>query len=292
MRLPSVGLGTYKMNLQDLQQVLEFALIDCNYPLIDTARAYCNEAHIGQILESLSLKLPRSEYFITSKLAPRDQGFESTINSVKASLAALKTDFIDLYLIHWPNKQGLSPSDWKANSEARKQSWLALEQCQRKGLIRHIGISNYTERHIQELLEYATIKPAVNQFEIHPLYFPEQTIKACIQAGITIQAYSSFAEARLLKEDALTEFPVLQQIATKHHKEVSQVLLKWAVQQGFCVIPKSCNKQRVKENINLDDFTLDLDEMQAIHAIRQVRTEKFCWDPYVGVPSECEIHKI
>ena len=273
------------MTRQDLQQVLEYALIDCNYRLIDTARAYSNEIYIGEILHSISNKLPRSAYFITSKLAPRDQGFESTIKSVEASLAALQTDYIDLYLIHWPNKQGLSPSDWHANAQARKESWLALEQCKKKGLVRSIGISNYTEKHIQELLEYATEPPAVNQFEIHPLYFPEATIKACKEVGIAIQAYSSLAEGMLVQQAALEEFPILQQIANAHSKEVGQILLKWALQQGFSVIPKSCNRERIRKNIQLDDFTLSDQEMQAIHQIRNTRTQKCCWDPYIGVPS-------
>ena len=242
MNLPSIGLGAYRLTKPDLEKILDYALSECHYQLIDTARVYRNEEAIGEALSKLASKVPRSSYFITSKLSPKDQGFQSTIDSVKSSLQALKTTYIDLYLIHWPGKQGLSPSD-RANAEARKQSWLALEQCQKQGLVRHIGISNYTEKHIEELLKYATIKPAVNQFEIHPLYFPKAIIDCC--------RANSFAEGRLLSEEVIREFPQLSKIANAHSKQVSQILLKWAVQQGFCVIPKSSSPKRLEENVLL-----------------------------------------
>lgn len=213
-------------------------------------------------------------------IGTKDHGFETAVNAVKNSIERLQTPFIDLYLIHWPAKAGLSPTD-PQNKKLRKESWQALEQCYRLGLIKHIGISNYTLEHLKELLEYATIKPYLHQFELHPLYFPEDVVTFCQENGIKVQAYSSLGEGELLKKDFLLAYPAIEATASEYGKSPAQVLLKWALQHDFYIIPKSIHHERIKQNISLEDFSLTKQQMAAIDEIHRRETKKFCWDPTV-----------
>ncbi|PFX26450.1 Alcohol dehydrogenase [NADP(+)] [Stylophora pistillata] len=198
----------------------------CGYRLIDTAAVYQNEANIGEALKKLLPKysLSRSDIFITSKLSPRDHGFENTEKAFMKSLKALDCEYLDLYLIHWPGVQKLK-SDDPRNAELRQESWKALEKLYSTGLVKSIGVSNYTVDHLEELLQFSTVMPAVLQL------LEETTVRA---------------------------------LAAQHSKSTAQVLLKWALQHDVGVIPKSVKAQHIKDNIFLADFHLSQLDMEAL----------------------------
>lgn len=202
------------------------------------------------------------------------------MNAVRNSIAQLQTSYIDLYLIHWPAKAGLAPTD-DQNKQLRRESWRALEHCCELGLVKYIGVSNYTVGHLKELLEYATIKPYLHQFELHPLYFPEDVVNFCKENGIIVQAYSSLGEGYLLQKEFLSAHPVIEDAAKEQTKTCAQVLLKWALQHDFYIIPKSAHRERVKENMQLEKFSLSKQQMSAIDEIHQKEGKKFCWDPSI-----------
>lgn len=197
----------------------------CGYRLIDTAAVYRNEANIGEALKKLLPKysLSRSDIFITSKLSPRDHGFENMEKAFMKSLKALDCEYLDLYLIHWPGVQKLK-SDDPRNAELRQESWKALEKLYSTGLVKSIGVSNYTVDHLEELLQFSTVMPAVLQVEFHPRLYQKDLLEYCKSKGIQLQAYTSLGQGKLLEETTV------RALAAQHSKSTAQVLLKWALQ--------------------------------------------------------------
>lgn len=246
--------------------------LQCGYKLIDTAAVYRNEADIGRSLKELLPKygLSRHDVFITSKLSPRDHGFDSAEEACKKSLEALNCEYLDLYLIHWPGVQKLNSDDPK-NAELRKRSWQALEKLYKAGLLKSIGVSNYTVDHLEDLLQYATVVPAVLQVEFHPRLYQNKLLEYCKSKGIWLQAYTSLGQGKLLDEAPVTC------IASKHNKSAAQVLLKWALHHGVGVIPKSVRTQHIKDNICVQDFELAAEDMDALNQMNS--DTRFCWDP-------------
>jgi len=239
------------------------------YKLIDTASVYKNEMGIGNALKKSSV--PRKELFITSKLAPADHGYEETIRAFNESLKQLQTDYLDLYLIHWPGAN-FSHSETTSNLEKRKQSWLALEKLHKDGKIKAIGVSNYAEQHLNEMQKYATIIPAVNQFECHPCLLNEKLRKFCQQKGIVVEAYAPLGKARYF------DHPVIEKLADKHMKTPAQILLRWGLQHDMVLIPKTGNKLRIEENTKFFDFSLSEEEMKELNGLDEDR--HYCWNPY------------
>ena len=274
VKMPLVGLGTYKITGEECKTAIPEA-VKCGYKLIDTATIYRNEEAIGEVL-SLFLKsnsVKRESLFLESKLATFDQGYESTLKAVEVSCRKLQTNYIDLYIIHWPGAAKLDPKDVK-NAELRRDSWRALEELYEKGTVKAIGVSNYTEAHLEEMKSYAKVLPMVNQIELHPLYYPRDTVKWCRDHGVIVQAYSSLARGEFTKRPELLE-PIM---AKYKDKSIAQILLKWAIQHDFCVIPKSVTPARIKENAELD-FELDEDSVNYLDSISLQETVKTCWDP-------------
>ncbi|KAF4519374.1 hypothetical protein B566_EDAN008682 [Ephemera danica] len=244
-------------------------------PLIGyTATVYRNEDDIGRALKELFPKygLERKDIFLTSKLAPGDHGLGRVRQALRESLSKLGTSYLDLYLVHWPGV-GRVPASSPGNQELRAQTWAELEQLQREGLVKSIGVSNYTERHLCQLLASCTIVPAVNQVELHPHYPQQSLIKFCNERGIHVQAYSSLGghSAHVLLADS-----VVKDVATQTGKTVPQVLLRWALQQGIGVIPKSEKPDRIMSNFDLD-FTLSPSAMEALSSLKKF--QKYAWDP-------------
>mmetsp|Transcript_22669 Transcript_22669/g.25797 ORF Transcript_22669/g.25797 Transcript_22669/m.25797 type:complete len:416 (-) Transcript_22669:173-1420(-) len=258
----TVGLGTgppYE------QQYVE-AAIDAGYRLFDTAQEYGSEEAIGNALKNAfkSGKLKRKDVFVTTKVDIDNMGYERTIESMKESYDSLGRleGGIDLVLIHWPcpfvSKD--EPGAILKYTKLRQKTWEALEQLQRDGVAKAIGVSNFGERHLKELLGYAKIRPVVNQVEVHP-YNQRMGLEKLVKSeGIRFEAYSPLGKGRI----RLFEDPVLTSIASVKKKSIAAVILRWLLQRGITPIPLSRNKKRLKENLNVFEFSLTDDEMRAI----------------------------
>lgn len=211
------------------------------------------------------------------RVAPADQGYENTLKAVDASLKKLDIEYIDLYLIHWPGTAKLDPTD-PQNAVNRRESWRALEESVHNGKVKSIGVSNYNFKHLKELKEYATIQPAVHQFELHPAYFPKDLIDFCENEGIFIQTYASLGEGALLEQDFLDQNPLFTELANKYKCTVAQMLLKWPLQHGWGIIPKSINSARIHENIDLVDFEIEDNDMLLLDKFHEQVSFKKCWN--------------
>ena len=185
--------------------------------------------------------------------------------------------YIDLYLIHWPGTAKLDPSD-PLNAKNRRESWKALEQCVRSGKLKSIGVSNYTLRHLKEMEEYASIKPAVHQFEVHPAHVQKDIIEYCQDQSIFIQTYASLGEGALLEPEFLKKNPEFSLLAEKYNCSVPQILLKWPLQHGWGIIPKSINPVRIQENIDFKHFEISKDDMRILDNFNENVSFKKCWN--------------
>lgn len=271
-KFPPIILGTFQTkSSEDIKISLDHAL-KIGYRAIDTASVYKNESHIGNILPSLLEKyhLTRKDIFITSKLGPKDLGKSSTAAALDKSLANLNVDYIDLYLIHWPGKQGL-PQNSPLNKQYRKESWLELEQIFKTTCkIKHLGVSNYQHQHLVEMFEYAEIFPEVIQNEFHPDFEDSLVLDFCRKHNIHFQAYSSLGASRLCNDDRFKSFSI------KYNKSISQILLKWGLQKGYSIIPKSKTVSHISENFNLNDFVISESDIKLINGLG--KSVKYCWD--------------
>lgn len=274
--MPIIGLGTYKVQGRDIiYKTLEAALA-AGYRSIDTAAVYQNESDIGTCLHELLPKfgLKREDIFITSKLAPRDHGAGTCRNACLASLQNLKTDYLDLYLIHWPGSQGKQPED-PSNVQLRMESWQDMERLFQEGKLKAIGVSNYEQRHLQDLLAKCKIKPSVLQIEHHPHLVQKSLVSFCNQHNIHFQAYSSLGTTS--NENKLLQDPTVLLIAKSYQKTPAQILLRWAMQQNIGVIPKSNIPSHIRDNIDIFSFTLsdlDMDKLSNLDT-----QHHYCWNP-------------
>ncbi|KAG8196598.1 hypothetical protein JTE90_014159 [Oedothorax gibbosus] len=271
VNMPLLGLGTFLLQSPDVLPVTESALRQ-GYRLIDTAEVYRNESSIGQVLKKTNVE--REDIFITSKLGPTHQGSEKAKMSALASIETLQLSHLDLYLIHWPGSAGIK-TDNPLNAELRKESWLQLEDLYKEGKFKAIGVSNYTIQHMKELLQYCSVIPAVLQIEVHPYLTQTLLREFCEENGIHVQAYSSFGSRSGCKE--LMSDPTVIKIAQYHNKTSAQVLLRWAIEHGLSVIPKTCNLERLKENMDIFDFSLTSEQLQKLDNLD--RQTHFCWNP-------------
>lgn len=285
-KMPLIGIGTWEVNgKKTIFDVLDAGL-DVGYRFIDTAQVYRNEEHIGEALEQLLPKynLKREDIFITSKLAPSNQGAELCRQSVLESLNRLRTDYLDLLLIHWPGLFQLAPGKGFHNAlkgddpkhvNMRAESWHALEKLCKEGKLRAIGVSNYMIPHLEELLKGAEILPAVNQCEYHPYWYEPELVKYCQQHGIHFQAYSSFGSSANRKE--LFEDEKIKAMAAKYKCTVPEFLLAWAMSQGMSVLPRSCNPEHVRANfMGASRIQVTPEDVEAVKATKM---KKVCWDP-------------
>jgi len=274
-QMPLIGLGTYKVTGNSVSAAVDAAL-QSGYRLFDTASVYRNESEIGECLEKLLPKysLNRSDIFITSKLGPGNHGAGKCRQSYLKSIKSLGMDYLDLYLIHWPGVQGMKQTD-ERQRQLRSESWKDLEQLYDEGVVKAIGVSNYTQRHLEELLNYCRIRPAVLQTEFHPHLYQEELLKFCSDNGIHLQAYSSLGTTTQ-NNKLLTESVVLE-IAKHYSKLPSQVLLSWAIQQNIGVIPKSVNPKHIHENYDALNFRLPQNEIEKLNRLN--KNFHYCWDP-------------
>jgi len=244
--MPRLGFGTYKARGDEAARAVATAL-EVGYRGIDTAAIYDNEESVGQGLRAGGVA--REDVFVATKVWTRDMGYESTRKAFAGSLERLGLDYVDLYLIHWP-VEGMN-----------EETWRAMEGLLDEGLTRAIGVCNFLAHHIQEAEAYASVMPMVNQFEFHPRLQQLDVLKACMERGIVVQAWAPLMKGKVL------EIPEIARIGERHGKSAIQVTLRWVLQHGVVTIPKSVNPDHIRQNADIFDFELDVDEMTTIDAL-------------------------
>ena len=254
VEIPQVGFGVFKVPAEQTEETTRIAL-EVGYRHVDTAQMYGNEAGVGRAVRAAGLA--RDEVFVTSKLNNPNHAHDDALRSFDGTLAELGFDHVDLFLIHWPLP---GVGDFV-------ETWHALEEIYRSGRARAIGVSNFTPHHLRRLLAAAEVVPAVNQIEVHP-YLVQDDVRAFgAEHGIVTEAWAPIARGRVLDD------PVITTIAKRLERTPAQVTLRWAIQRGDVVFPKSVTRSRIEENFDLFDFELAHDEMAEITALdRQERT--------------------
>jgi diketogulonate reductase-like aldo/keto reductase len=278
--MPQLGLGVWQTSAGATCEAAVLAALEAGYRHIDTAALYGNEESVGAAIRTSGI--PRENIFVTTKLWNSDHG--NPERALDTSLRKLKFDYVDLYLIHYPVRE-------------RRQSWRALEALQAKGKARSIGVSNFTIRHLTELLAETKTVPAVNQVELHPYLYQRDLVNFCASKGIVIEAYSPLTKGEKLNDPKLgaiakkysaagptrqeasrSQLPLLERLSRRSEtKSTAQILIRWALQHGWAVIPKSANRRRIFENADVFDFEITAEDMQLLDRFNEdLRT---CWDP-------------
>lgn len=250
LKMPKLGFGTYAATESaDFTGAMDHA-VATGFRLFDTASMYGNQVDLGKYFANNS-GLDRSDYWLTSKVGQPEQGYEETLAAFKNTTKELQTDYLDLYLVHWPKEKHMF------------QTWQALEHLYKEGYVRAIGVSNFEANHLDRLMLEATIMPAVDQVETHP-YFNNHVTRDYMQSlGIQHQAWSPLGQAADLKD------PLIIQLAAKYGKTPAQIVLKWHNQNGTAVIPKSTNNKRITENAAIGDFTLNPHDMALVNLLNR-----------------------
>ncbi len=261
LEIPQIGVGTWTLRGETARQNVRLAL-EAGFRHIDTAQGYENEAEVG--LGIVDSGVPRGEIFVTTKVATNimREGCEAVRQSIDESLAKLKMDYIDLLLIHWPVK------------DCVKHTWQVMEDYVQQGKVRSIGVSNFNRNHLDDLLAYADIRPAVNQIEVHPLMTQEENIAYNHQLGIQVEAWGPFGQGDI---DVIGH-PLLQALAAKYQKTASQIVLRWIVQRDLITIPRA-KPNHFAENLGVMAFALSDDDMQVISALNQNLRSNVLNDP-------------
>ena len=245
-RIPQVGFGTFQVPPEDTAETVRIAL-DVGYRSVDTAAMYENEEGVGKAIAEAGF--PREQIFVTTKLGNHDHGRDRAPRALDDSLGRLALDHVDLYLIHWP-----IPSQ-----DRYVATWKALEEAHADGRARAIGVSNFHVEHLQRLLDEAEVVPAVNQIELHPRLQQSELREFHAEHGIVTEAWSPLAQGELLEEEE-----VIDELADSHGRTPAQVILRWHLQLGNAIIPKSVTPERIESNIDILDFELSDEQMEAI----------------------------
>ncbi len=253
--MPYFGLGVFKsQNGKEVTDAIIHA-IDSGYRLIDTAAIYNNEDGVGEAVKKSGVD--RKDIWLTSKVWNTKQGYDNTIKAFYGSLSRIDTDYLDLYLVHWPIKDKF------------QETYRALETLYEEGRIRAIGVSNFSECHLDKLMQTAKITPMVNQIEFHPRLTQKSVVEKCKEMGIQVQSWSP------LMRGGIFEINDLQKIANKYSKNVAQLILRWNLQNGIATIPKSANFRRISGNSEIFDFNISDEDMKFINKLnRDMRIDR------------------
>lgn len=248
IEMPALGFGTYKTGSEEETIEAVSTALQVGYRHIDTASFYENEVGVGKgIIQS---GVPREEIFLTTKLWQHEQGFENALKAFEDSCSRLQVDYLDLYLIHWPTKLNY-------------ETWRALEKLYKEGKVKAIGVCNFKKEHLKELIEKAEIKPMVNQIQLHPELTEEDLTAYCKKETIQIVSWGPLERGKIYK------ITLLQQLAEKYNRSISQITLRWHFQKGYVAIPKSNKKERMKENFQIFDFELTKEDMKSIDGLNK-----------------------
>ena len=258
--MPYVGLGVWLAEDEETVQAVKWAL-EAGYRHIDTAKIYNNEAAVGRGVKESGL--PREKVFITTKLWNEDMRVGRQMEAFEESLKALNTDYVDLYLIHWAVEDVYIPS------------WKVLEQIYKDGRAKAIGVCNFQQHHLEKLMDVATVKPAINQFECHPFLSQEPLVAFCENEGIACEAWGPLGG----KGSPLVSNPELVAIGIRYGKTAAQVILRWHIQRGVIVLPKSVHQERIIANSQIFDFSLSDADMQSISAMNHNKRLHLSLDP-------------
>jgi diketogulonate reductase-like aldo/keto reductase len=255
--IPQVGLGLWKVtNPEEFKNTFTAAL-ESGYRHFDTAQVYGNEALLGEAW--IQANIPREELFLTTKIHVANFGYDRAMKSFETSLKNLQTSYVDLLLLHFPV------------SLVRNKTWKALVDIQNSGHAKHIGVSNYTVKHLEEMKAKGLPAPYANQVELHVFLQQPELVEYCRQNDILIEAYSPLAHGKNMDD------PTVSKIAVKHNVSYAQVMLRWCIEQGFIILPKSAHPERVKQNMQVLDFSLDGEDMEELKKLdKNMRT---CWNP-------------
>jgi diketogulonate reductase-like aldo/keto reductase len=253
VEMPQLGFGVWQVPDDEAEQAVATAL-EAGYRSIDTAAIYGNEEGTGKAITASGL--PREDVFVTTKLWNSEQGYDSTLRAFDTSLEKLGLDYVDLYLIHWP-----TPA-----RDRYVDTYKAFEKLYSEGRVRAIGVSNFLPEHVKRLIEETSVIPAVNQIELHPHLQQHAAREYHAEQGIRTEAWSPLGSGK-----GLLEVPAIIAIAQKHNRTPAQIVLRWHIQSGNIVIPKSVTPSRIRENIEVFDFSLDTEDLAAISALNEDR---------------------
>lgn len=276
--MPFLGLGTWESSKKEVGGAVEYAIKDCGYRHIDCAAIYENEKEVGgAFIKIFSSGIKREDIFVTSKLWDDKHAYDDVAPACKKTLKDLQLDYLDLYLIHF--------GTCEKKAVSIRETWEAMQELVKAGLVKSIGVANFTAPMILDLMSYAQIFPAVNQIELHPYLQQSRLVKFCQDQKITVTAYSPLGRAGQIKnvDNVLIEDKIIKDIAVQYGKTPAQILIRWAVERDAIVIPKSTNKQHIQTNSQVFDFKLSLDDMEKISSLnRNLRfVDPFKWN---GIP--------
>jgi diketogulonate reductase-like aldo/keto reductase len=252
VEIPCIGFGTGQNPNGEIAVSSVLGAIEAGYRHIDTAQIYNNEESVGTAVKKSGV--PRKELFITSKLANTEHSYDKTMAAFEITLKKLDTDYVDLFLIHWPNPTAFRDRWQEANAE----TWKAFEELYNAGRIRAIGISNFRPHHIKELLKTASVAPMVNQIRLCPGDTQDEVVDCCRSLNMILEAYSPLGIGKIF------EVPELRALAKKYSKSVAQICIRWSLQRGYLPLPKSATPARIKENTQVFDFELEATDVQLI----------------------------
>jgi diketogulonate reductase-like aldo/keto reductase len=250
IKIPQIGFGTFRMEDGNVVIGAVENALKYDYRHIDTAAVYDNEEGVGIAIKKNIIA--RDILFITTKLWNTYQGYDTTLKAFDESLKKLKLEYIDLYLIHWPCVKNV---DWE---QKNYDTWRAFERLYEDGKIKSIGVSNFKEKHLQPLLDKAKIVPLVNQLELNPSHQQKEVVEFCKKYNIICEAWGPLMQGKNLNNQVLVD------IATKYHKNVAQILIRWSVQKGFVPLPKSITPERIKLNLDVFEFNLTDEDMNEL----------------------------
>lgn len=256
VKIPCVGFGTWQTPDGETAVSAVLSAIGAGYRHIDTAEGYGNEKSVGAAVKKSGVD--RKELFITSKLWNSNHGYEKTLAAFEKTMKNLDTDYLDLYLIHWPN-----PIAFRGNwQQANAGTWKAFEELYRAGRVRAIGVSNFRPHHLEELLKTAAVAPMVNQIRLCPGDTQDETAEFCRSRGILLEAYSPLGTGRIF------EVPEMKTLAEKYGRSVAQICIRWSLQRGYLPLPKSVTPERIEENARVFDFELEEADVRLIAGLK------------------------